>query len=225
MKVINNSEVNRLIIFAKKKLSIYELAYKEYKMLYWLLILLAVGSFGFLVVQISLSILGVNAQLENLCIVGCLSTGFSALYCVKVLDDKTEEAHQQIQTVRLRKLRLYYRISNYSKQDILAINELLYLKLKKIEKQRITILIVMNVLLLPIWEAFIQYTLENFSIQQFARAVLFTLCVSPIILIVVRLCKKGLVLYEESMYIKNNTAIIENLIYLNNYMIRAGEVE
>ena len=125
MKVINNSEVNRLIIFAKKKLSIYELAYKEYKMLYWLLILLAVGSFGFLVVQISLSILGVNAQLENLCIVGCLSTGFSALYCVKVLDDKTEEAHQQIQTVRLRKLRLYYRISNYSKQDILAINELL----------------------------------------------------------------------------------------------------
>lgn len=225
MKVINNSEVNRLIIFAKKKLSIYELAYKEYKTLYWLLILLAVGSFGFLVVQISLSILGVNTQLENLCIVGCLSTGFSALHCVKVLDDKTEEAHQQIQTARLRKLRLYYRISNYSKQDILAINELLNLKLKKIEKQRITILIVMNVLLLPIWEAFIQYTLENFSIQQFARTVLFTLCVSPIILIVVRLCKKGLVLYEESMYIKNNTAIIENLIYLNNYMIRTGEVE
>lgn len=63
-------------------------------------------------------------------------------------------------------------------------------------------------------------------IKQSARIVRFgfyLLLASVTVLLAARFFNRALYLYEETFYIRNNVAVIENLIYLNAYIIRERE--
>lgn len=76
---------------------------------------------------------------------------------------------------------------------------------------------------MPIWDIFLQYSFHEFSLYKMAYMVLFTIVFSFIILLVIKILNRTIYLYEESFYVKNNLALIENLIYLNGYIIQEME--
>lgn len=225
MKIINNKDINNLIIFSKKNLGIYKLVYKEYKNIYWMSILLTNLSIILLVSYILISNFRTNLFLEKICGICCLMTCIFSLILLYLLDKKTKSKHLKIQDCRLKKLKKYYNSNNYLTKDIIIINEQLSKRIEKIEKQKTTILIVFGILILPIWDIFIQDSFVVFSSQQFVKVVLFSIFLSFIIRMLIKVCKRGLYLYEENIYIKNNISLMENLIYLNNYIIKEEEEE
>ncbi len=78
-------------------------------------------------------------------------------------------------------------------------------------------------MLLPIWDIFVQFYFDEFSFIKVAKFLVLLIIFSIIALFIVRLLNKTLYLYEENFYIKNNIAVIENLIYLNEYIIQEKE--
>lgn len=225
MKIINNTEINNLIIFSKKNLGVYKLVYKDYKKIYWGSIFLVIVAIIFLLLYIVFSKSSSPSLFESIFCIGCLLASVIALYLQYLLNKKTKEKHLKIQDNRYKLLKKYYSNNHYLLNDIKVINEVLNKRIEKIEKQKITILIVLGALAMPIWDAFVQYHLDDFSSQQIIRIILFSIPFSLIIVLILKFCNKGLYHYEENIYIKNNISLIENLLYLNTYIIQEKEVQ
>ena len=223
MKIINNTDINNLILYAKKNLGIYKLVYKEKKRIYYLSIIFLLISATLLAVYILLVCFNINKSIQIICAICCLLTCFCTLILLKYIDSKTQHKHLKIQNNRLELLKQYYNGKNYTIKDIRIINQQLEKRINKIEKQKITILIVISVMILPIWDIFVQTYFSDISLNKMNKFIIFFIILSIFILITIRFLNKTLYLYEENFYIKNNIAIIENLIYLNEYIIQEKE--
>lgn len=223
MKIINNSNINNLILFSKKNLNMYKLVYEEQKKIYFMSIISVIISVCLLTIYIIFIFLHINLFLEKLCGYSCLFTCMCSLGLLKYIDHKTKNKHLKIQNVRFKLLKKYYNDNNYNINDIRIINRQLEKRIEKIEKQKITILVVISVMILPVWDIFIQTYFNDFSVIKIIKFIVFFVFFSIVILITIRFFNKTLYLYEENFYIKNNVAIIENLIYLNEYIIQEKE--
>lgn len=223
MKIINNMDINNLILYAKKNLGIYKLVYKEKKRIYYLSIIFLLISATLLAIYILLVCFNINKSIQIICAICCLLTCFCTLILLKYIDSKTQHKHLKIQNNRLELLKQYYNDKNYTIKDIRIINQQLEKRINKIEKQKITILIVISVMILPIWDIFVQTYFSDISLDKMNKFIIFFIILSIFILITIRFLNKTLYLYEENFYIKNNIAIIENLIYLNEYIIQEKE--
>lgn len=223
MKIINNTDINNLILYAKKNLGIYKLVYKEKKRIYYLSIIFLLISATLLAIYILLVCFNINKSIQIICAICCLLTCFCTLILLKYIDSKTQHKHLKIQNNRLELLKQYYNGKNYTIKDIRIINQQLEKRINKIEKQKITILIVISVMILPIWDIFVQTYFSDISLDKMNKFIIFFIILSIFILITIRFLNKTLYLYEENFYIKNNIAIIENLIYLNEYIIQEKE--
>lgn len=223
MRIINNTDINNLILYAKKNLGIYKLVYRKYKNIYWTSVSLMILSIVLLVTYILLSNYQISLYVEYICFLGCLLACLFSLYSIHKLDTISNSAHLKIQGIRLKLLKQYYEINNFKIKDIKTINEMLSKRIEKIERQKITIVIILGVLVLPIWDSFIQHYLKIFTAQQLLKIIVFTILISFVVTILVKVFYKGLYLYEENIYIKNNTFVIENLIYLNKCLLQEKE--
>lgn len=94
---------------------------------------------------------------------------------------------------------------------------------EKIEKQKITILVIMGAMTVSVWDLFVQAFFEQYTFLKVTKFLAIFISFSFITLVVARFFTETLYLYEENFYIKNNTAIIENLIYLNEFIIQEEE--
>lgn len=223
MKIINDSDINNIIIFAKRQLGIYKLVYKKYKDLYWSAVFLTILSFILLVIYFITEKCQMWLVIGRLCCFGCATCSALALYLLQKLKILSEEKHLGIQEHRFELLKRYYSVKQFSVKEIKKVNEKLNLRKERIKQQKITVLIVLGMLLLPIWELFVQKYLVGFTFYQLKRIFLLAIAIACIIVEIVRICNWGLNLYEENIYIKYNTYLIENLIYLNSYIIQEEE--
>lgn len=223
MKIINNTNINDLIIYSKKNLGIYNLVYKDQKKKYYMSIISVFVSILFLIMYILFSVFNTNLVMERLCCFCCLITCLYSLRLIKYIEKKTKNKHLQIQDVRFNLLKNYYDANNYGYQEIKIINQQLEKRIEKIDKQKITILIVLSIMIMPLWELFVQEYFYEISFLRIVKFLFFLIIFSMIVLVIIRFLNKTLYLYEENFYIKNNTALIENLIYLNNYIIQEKE--
>lgn len=223
MKIINNTEINNLILYAKKNLGIYRLVYKYESKMYWLSIIFLLISALILLTYPLLIIFHVDGFYEKICVCSCLFTCICSLIIIKYIDKKTKCKHLKIQETRYKLLKRYYRDKNYTLKELKVINSLLEKRKNEIEKQKITILVVFSILVLPIWDIFVQSYFNEFTFTKISKFAIFLFVFSIIVLFIVRFFNKTLYLYEENFYVKNNIAIIENLIYLNEYLIQEKE--
>lgn len=224
MRIINNADINNLIIYSKKNLGIYKLVYNKHKKLYLFSIILTVLEIILLIIYILLLVFKLGLLFENVCFGICFSNSMMALYLLYILNKRTKKKRLKVQNVRYRLLKRYYNENNFSVDDLKKINQLLNQRVKKIEKQKTTILIVLGILLLPIWDVFVQNYLAYFSAQKLIKIILLCIVLSFFIVLIIKLCNRGLYLYEENIYIKNNVSLIENLIYLNTYILQKKKV-
>lgn len=217
---MNNSG---LILYAKKNLSIYKLVYKEKKIIYYFSITMLLISVILLAIDILLVCFNINKSIQILSSICCLLTCFCTLILLRYIDNKTQYKHLKIQDNRFRLLKHYYDDQNFSVKDIKRINQQLEKRINKIEKQKVTILVVIGIMVLPIWDIFVQVYFINITFSKLIKFVIFFIVFSIIILISIRFFYKTLYLYEENFYIKNNISIIENLIFINEYIIQEKE--
>ncbi len=223
MKIVNNTIINDLILYAKKNLGIYKLVYKEEKNKYYMSIIFVFISILFLITYVLFSFYITNVILERLCCFCCLITCLYSLWLIKYIEKKTKNKHLEIQDVRFSLLKNYYNANNLGYKELKIINQQLEKRIEKIEKQKITILIVLSIMIMPLWDLFVQEYFKEISFNRVIKFSFFLIIFSVIILIIIRFFNKTLYLYEENFYIKNNIALIENLIYLNNYIIQEKE--
>ncbi len=223
MKIINDTDINNLILYAKKNLGVYKLVYKDENRKYFLTIISLLNSVFILVIYILLVYFRVDYFYEKICGFCCLLTCICTLMLLKYIDNKTKCKHLMIQDIRFKLLKEYYNDRNYTIKEIEIINQQLEKRIDKIEKKKITILVVISIMILPIWDIFVQTYFNHFSFFEAIKFLVFLIFSSIIILIIIRFLNKALYLYEENFYIKNNVSIIENLIYLNSYIIQEKE--
>ncbi|MDE7332093.1 MAG: hypothetical protein K2O16_07600 [Lachnospiraceae bacterium] len=223
MKIINNTDINNLILFSKKNLGMYKLVYIDHKKIYWLSIATVIISVCLLIIYIFFTIFQINIFFEKLCSLCCLFTSLCGLGLLKYIEKQTQEKHLIIQYIRYKLLKKYYSDRNYNNKDIKTINQQLAMRIQKIEKQKITVLVIIGVMILPLWDIFVQFYFDEFSFIKIVKFITFLVIFSLIILVIIRFLNRAIYLYEENFYIKNNIAIIENLIYLNEYIIYKKE--
>ena len=96
-------------------------------------------------------------------------------------------------------------------------------RIDTIEKQKVTILIVISIMILPIWDIIVQSYFDKSSSENIIKFFAFFALLSIVVLFAARFFNRALYLYEENFYIKNSIAIIENSIYLNGYTIQEME--
>lgn len=223
MKIINNTDLNNLLRFSKKNLGVYKLVYREYKYLYWFSIILIILSSILLLAYIMFSCFYINLFFEKLSFICCFFFAVVCLVLLYLLEKKTRNKHLKIQESRIKELEKYYCEKGFVCDDIIVINEQLNFRKDKIKSQKDTMFIIFGILCLPIWEVFIESCFLVFSSEQIIKVFLFCIVFSFILLFFIKLCKIGSYLYEENISIKNNVSIIENLIYLNTYIIKKKE--
>lgn len=199
------------------------MVYKEKKNIYYLSIISVAVDIFILIIYILLIVLHINVFLEKFCGFCCLFTCLCSLILLKYIKSKTKYKHLKIQENRFKLLKKYYNDENYNVKDIKIINQQLEKRIEKIKRQKITILVVIGGMVLPMWEVFVQSYFYEFSVTKMIDFFIILIILSVIILIIIRFFNKALYLYEENFYIKNNIAIIENLIYLNKYIIQEKE--
>ncbi len=219
MKIINNTDINNLIIFAKHNMGIYRLVYRKYKKIYWLTVLFLLLSFLFLLLYliVKVSAKGIATTILFMC---CILNAIAAQYMCRRLDALTATRHMKVQEKRLEILQRFYQRNNYTISDIKIINKQLEKRLNNLNKQKTTVTVVLGILVLPIWETLVQFALREFTTERFVRIVAVTLIMTFFITIFIYILNRGIYLYEENVYVKNNSYIIENIIYLNNYLIK-----
>lgn len=222
MKIINTKDVNNLILYSKRNLGIYRLVYKEYKKYYWTIVIFTLVSIILLVLYIISSITKFFL-LEKICFISCLVIASFTLYLIYLLNEKTKMKHLEIQKNRIKKLKEYYIKENFTIDDIKIVNEQLNKRIEKTEKQKTTCFIMFGILILPIWESFIQYFCNDYNLLQFAKLISFSFLFSIVVAVFIKIGNAGMNLYEETFYIFHNIYIMENLIYLNNYIIKWKE--
>lgn len=169
MKIINNTDINNLILYAKKNLGIYKLVYKKEKKVYCLSIMLLLITVFILAVYVLLVYLHIGSFYEKTCAFLCLFSCLCTLISLKHIDKKTKTEHLKIQDTRFKLLKKYYNDRNYTVNEIRIINQQLEKRIDKIDKQKITILIVISVMVLPIWDIFVQTYFNNFSFVKIIR--------------------------------------------------------
>ena len=224
MKIINKSDINDLILYAKKNLGIYQLVYKkEVNRIYFFSIILFFISVFLLLMCVLLICFHKDKFFIIISGIFCLFTCFCTLILLRYIDNKTKHTHLKIQYDRQKLLKKYYNDKNYTSKEIKVINQQLEKRKDKIEKNKVTILVVIGVLILPVWDIFIQKYMKDFSLIRIVKFILFVFIFSIVVLLVIRFFNKILYRYEEFFYKTNNTAIIENLIYLNEYIIQENE--
>ena len=64
---------------------------------------------------------------------------------------------------------------------------------------------------------------NDISLIKIVKFIVLLIVFSIVILLTIRFFNRMLYRYEENFYKKNNVAIIENLIYLNEYIIQGKE--
>ena len=224
MKIINNTDINNLILYAKKNLGIYQLVYKkEVNGIYFLSILLFLFSVIILIICILLICFDTNKFYVIICVICCLTTCFCTLILLRHIDNKSKNKHLKIQYDRYRFLKKYYNDKNYTIKEIKVINHQLEKRKDKIEKNKITILVVISVMILPVWDIIVQKYFNDISLIKIVKFIFLLIVFSIVILLTIRFFNRMLYRYEENFYKKNNVAIIENLIYLNEYIIQGKE--
>ena len=224
MKIINNTDINDLILYAKKNLGIYQLVYKkEVNGIYFLSIVLFLFSVIILIICILLICFDTNKFYVIICVICCLTTCFCTLILLRHIDNKSKNKHLKIQYDRYRFLKKYYNDKNYTIKEIKVINHQLEKRKDKIEKNKITILVVISVMILPVWDIIVQKYFNDISLIKIVKFIVLLIVFSIVILLTIRFFNRMLYRYEENFYKKNNVAIIENLIYLNEYIIQGKE--
>lgn len=223
MKVINNTNINDLIIYSKKKLGIYELLYKKHRILYWSAIFLTCMTGISLLAYIILVIYYKRDILEAFFCIFCTSNALIAFCLTKVLEHKTGGTNLNIQDKRLRHLKRYYCEKGYNSKEIKKINILLSKRIEKLTDQKTTFLVILGILILPIWESFISEYFTDFDSNRIFKMLIVCSIISIILAWLIKFCNNLIYLYEENIYIINNVSIIENLIYLNEYIIEERE--
>lgn len=203
-------------------MGMYNLVYKDKKELYFLSLSSVFTSVLLLILSIFFAFAHIPS-LEKFFSFSCLLICFCGLLLIKYIDKITTEKHLVVQDVRFKLLKKYYSDNDYNYDDIIIINQQLEKRIEKIGKQKITILVIISVLILPLWDILIQNYFDDFTSIKILKFVIFLIIFSFATLVVIRFFNKALYLYEENFYIKNNVSIIENLIYLNGYIIRTKE--
>lgn len=219
MKIVNNTDVNNLILFSKRNLGLYKLLYREYKFIYWFSIFCQCVSALFLILYFYSIIFPSNLILERVYSIICAIMCINSLFLLKLLTKKTNKKHLKVQEKRYKILKEYYNRNDYYLDDIKNINKLLNKRIEKIEKQKITILVIVASLALSVWDLIIENYFKIFSVKNLISTFVLIIIISLFILILVKFFNRMIYLYEENMYIKNNVSLIENLVYLNDYII------
>ena len=150
----------------------------------------------------------------------CLLSSVITLFISYRLNKLTHLSHLQVQNRRYKILKRYYRKNRLESDDVLIINDQLTKRLEKISKQRITVIAVLGMMSLPIWNVFVEYMLSKMNTDRIVYAMLLTLCLTIVLTIAIKILNQSMYLYEENFYAKNNVFIIENIIYLNKYIIK-----
>ena len=117
MRIINNTDINNLIIFAKKNLGIYKLVYRKQKFIYCLSIVSSVVSVLMLIIYLLFIVLHINAFLEKICVSCCLLIALCSLGLLAYIGRKTLNSHLIIQDVRFQLLMEYYTDKKYNAND------------------------------------------------------------------------------------------------------------
>lgn len=183
MKIVNNTIINDLILYAKKNLGIYKLVYKEEKNKYYMSIIFVFISILFLITYVLFSFYITNVILERLCCFCCLITCLYSLWLIKYIEKKTKNKHLEIQDVRFSLLKNYYNANNLGYKELKIINQQLEKRIEKIEKQKITILIVLSIMIMPLWDLFVQEYFKEISFNRVIKFSFFLIIFSVIILI------------------------------------------
>lgn len=219
MRIITNGDINSLLIFAKKNMGIYRLVYRKEKKAYWMMVMLAFFSLACIVLYASLVVAG-NDAFAKFVFIFAVASSLSVLCLCYRIEKITHSAHMQIQNKRLVLLKRYYRKEGFSREDILIINDQLSGRLKKINEQRLTLSVVFGAMALPLWEILVEYLLDRFTSQKLVGTLVVTIIAAVVVTIIAKLMNVSTYLYEENFYVKNNLSIIENLIFLNKYIVK-----
>lgn len=222
-KIITNNNINDLILFSRKNLGLYNLVYKKYKGLYWGMIantILAIMFCAGYVYFIDKNVKGVTI----LFFLGCFIFALIALAFSFYLDEESRDDSNNVQNTRLEKLEKYYQKKQFTRHDIIIINEQLRKRIEQIKSNRITIAVVFGMLVLPIWEVFAEKYFVVFTTKKLFDFLQLCIVLAILIIVCIRLYNRWEYLYHENIYIKNNTHIMENLIYLNSYIINNRRV-
>lgn len=114
MKIISNTDINNLIIYSIKNLSIYKLVYKEQKKMYYLSIANIFISFLLLIIYIFLTFNYTNIFWERICSFSCLFSCIFSLWLLMRIEIKTKQKHLEIQNTRFKLLKKYYSDNKYT---------------------------------------------------------------------------------------------------------------
>lgn len=218
MKIITNTDIKNLIIFARKEMGIYKLVYKEYKKIYFsilfLVLLLILFFFIFLFYYfVKHQIISIIVGIEIILAV----TSFRLMYLLVM---KTKVLHQEIQENRFRILEDYYKDKNYKSKDIIIINNQLQQRIDNIKSNNVKISVILVALIFPIWELYVSKLGEKVSLLETIMMLIprtFFISICAIILFPIYNFVHKLMV--ETFSVLNNVYVINNIIYLNGYII------
>lgn len=162
MKVVTNSDIKKLIIYAKRNLGIYKLVYRTYKQLYFTIIILLLIFALFLIVFLYNFIVCKN--ISSFIVILCMSVILSEFVLLSILYRKTKILHFKIQIKRIELLKKYYSFNNWNKEEIEIVNNLLRQRIDTIKSNNIKVSAVIISLLLPLWNLYINKLGKNQSI-------------------------------------------------------------
>lgn len=223
MRIITNEDITSLILYAKYNLGSYNLIFKRFKKLYWTIVYLVGASFLALVICI-FSILFNAKWIKIITIIICILTSAISLYLIHKLEMMSHNHMKKLQNYRLYKLVKYYRLNGYVLSDIKIINDCLALRKHKIERYNTTLLVMLGILILPVWENLVQYLLTEFSVSNILAISFLATGIALILTLSLKHINHIISICEENIASKDNTHIIQNIIYLNKYIIERGRL-
>ncbi len=169
MKVVTNSDIKKLIIYAKRNLGIYKLVYRTYKQLYFTIIILLL-IFALLLIVFLYNFI-VCKKISSFIVILCMSVILSEFVLLSILYRKTKIPHFKIQIKRIELLKKYYSFNNWNKEEIEIVNNLLRQRIDTIKSNNIKVSAVIISLLLPLWNLYINKLGKN----QFIVLVLYSM--------------------------------------------------
>lgn len=222
MKVITNTDIRQLIIYSKRELGIYELVYRKYKKMYFVILSLLV--FLLLLLYNCIFILLSKGRIPYRIAKACLFFAILELILLYVFEKKTKTLHQGIQDIRIKKLKRYYTQKNYHVYDVTVINDLLQKRISHLEANRIKFSVIIAALIFPLWDIYINVLSENKTFLEMLEVILpRAFIIAIFVILLLPIYNFAQMTISEHVFTTNNIYIIDNIIFLNSYIIHEWE--
>lgn len=154
----------------------------------------------------------------------CLFFAILELILLYVFEKKTRTSHQGIQDIRIKKLKRYYSQKNYHAYDITVINDLLQKKMSNIEANRIKFSVIIAALIFPLWDIYINVLSENETFLEVLEIILpRAFIIAFFVVLLLPVYNFAQMTIAECVFTTNNIYIIDNIIFLNSYIIHEWE--